>query len=278
MFAQHPPQQQQPMDSFGTFQSGPANAAATAFPTDPATQQLQLQNQPPNVPLQSGGALQPNDRATFPTLVSQPLAIGTQGGRGLGQMAGTPDTPHILSTTTPTTAYSRPILATSIASGMASSIQDQPFGAGGGVDAGRMRSTSTPLQSHPALQSRGMTQSSNNSSSLLTHAKLRDVSNVASLNSAGRSVQEGGATASVGFTNLSVSHFPPVYQEVYQKCAVSGGQFINTELLFPILTSSGLPRGVLKELWSTANRAVPGKLSETELCVLLGLVGLKQVS
>ena len=260
------------MDSYGMFQSGPTSTAAgRTFTPDPAALQLQLQNQPPNLPLQMGGASQPNSQATLPNPASQPLVIGPEGGWGRARVAGSPDVPTILSTTTPTTAYSHPILATSIASGMTSSIQDQPFGIGGGVNADRMRSTSTPLQPHPPLQSRDPGNSS-------PRANRRDISNTASSISAGKSAQGGGATGSSGFTNLSISRFPPVYQEVYQKCAVSGSGFVSTELLFPILTSSGLSRSVLKELWSTANRAVPGKLSETELCVLLGLVGLKQVS
>ena len=233
MFAQQLPQPPPPVDNFGEFQSGAAIAAAASFPTDPAAQQTQLLTQLPNL-----GQVTANQRP--------------------------PVVPQILSTTTPTTAYTRPILATSIASGMTSSVQDQPFSAGrgaAGIDTSRMRSTSVPVQ--PQLQNRDPAQSGTDAPSII---------------SAREPSQGGGTTGSVVFTKLTVSRFPPVYQEVYKKCAVSGSQFVSTELLFPILTSSGLPRGVLKELWTTANRAIPGKLSETELCVLLGLVGLKQVS
>lgn len=59
-------------------------------------------------------------------------------------------------------------------------------------------------------------------------------------------------------------------------CSVNGT--LSTELLFPVLMSSHLPKTLLGELWQQANRGVPGKLSQTELFVLLGLIGLAQVS
>ncbi len=59
-------------------------------------------------------------------------------------------------------------------------------------------------------------------------------------------------------------------------CLVDGG--LSTELLFPVLMSSHLPKSLLGQLWQQANRGVPGKLSQTELFVLLGLIGLVQVN
>ena len=78
-------------------------------------------------------------------------------------------------------------------------------------------------------------------------------------------------------TTLDSSRFPPVYQEVYKRCYIPGDPFLNTKLLFPILTSSQLPRDVLRDLWTLANKNVPGKLNQTEMFVLLGLIGLAQV-
>lgn len=79
------------------------------------------------------------------------------------------------------------------------------------------------------------------------------------------------------FTNLNPNKFPPVYIEVYKHCSKPGEPFLNTDLLFPLLLSSQLPKNVLRDLWSVANREVPGKLNQTELFVLLGLIGLAQV-
>ena len=81
-----------------------------------------------------------------------------------------------------------------------------------------------------------------------------------------------------GFSSLDTSKFPRVYVEVYKKCVEGGtGGLLNTERLFPLLLSSQLPTDVLRDLWSQANRGVPGKLNQTELFVLLGLIGLVQV-
>ncbi len=85
------------------------------------------------------------------------------------------------------------------------------------------------------------------------------------------------ATSPGGFSRLDTSRFPPVYHEVYRRCVVGGEDQVSTAELFPILLSSQLPRSVLKELWSLANRGVPGKLNKTELFVLLGLIALAQV-
>ena len=63
---------------------------------------------------------------------------------------------------------------------------------------------------------------------------------------------------------------------MYNACLVDGS--LSTELLFPVLMSSNLPKNLLGELWQHANRKVPGQLTKTELFVLLGLIGLAQVS
>ena len=76
--------------------------------------------------------------------------------------------------------------------------------------------------------------------------------------------------------DVNPSAFPPLYMEVYGRCLKDGS--LSTELLFPVLMSSQLPRQKLGELWQLANRQTPGKLTQTELFVLLGLIGLAQVS
>ncbi len=91
-----------------------------------------------------------------------------------------------------------------------------------------------------------------------------------------RSIASPGSNT-INFTGLDASKFPDIYMEVYRRCAMQGKEYCNTELLFPILLSSQLSKSVLKDLWSMANRTVPGKVSQTELFVLLGLIGLVQV-
>ena len=86
-----------------------------------------------------------------------------------------------------------------------------------------------------------------------------------------------GKPAATKQSTLDASKFPAVYVEVYRRCALKGEGHVSTELLFPILLSSQLPPRTLRDLWTQANRAVPGKLNQTELFVLLGLIGLVQV-
>ena len=58
---------------------------------------------------------------------------------------------------------------------------------------------------------------------------------------------------------------------------MAGDVFVSTEKLFPLLVSSQLPKDVLRELWTLVNKTTPGKLTQLELCILLGLIGLVQV-
>ena len=79
------------------------------------------------------------------------------------------------------------------------------------------------------------------------------------------------------FAGLDTSKFPAIYMEVYQRCAQPGSGYVSTDLVFPLLLSSQLSQLVLGNLWSMANRGVPGRLSQTELFVLLGLIAIVQV-
>lgn len=52
---------------------------------------------------------------------------------------------------------------------------------------------------------------------------------------------------------------------------------IDTAKLYPILMSSGLPREALGQIWASANRTTPGKLTKEELYTVLALIGVAQV-
>eukprot|EP00118_Oscarella_pearsei_P004973 m.22107 g.22107 ORF g.22107 m.22107 type:complete len:1116 (+) comp28283_c0_seq3:27-3374(+) len=69
---------------------------------------------------------------------------------------------------------------------------------------------------------------------------------------------------------------PSLYHQVFTKCRdpLDGG--VNTKLIFPLLSASGLPRPMLRSIWSIANKTTPGKLNQTELYVVLGLVACAQ--
>ena len=79
------------------------------------------------------------------------------------------------------------------------------------------------------------------------------------------------------FSNLDPSRFPRLYTTVFERCSKPGEAYMDTELLFPLLLSSQLPKNVLRDLWTVANKEIPGKLNQTELFVLLGLIALAQV-
>ena len=71
--------------------------------------------------------------------------------------------------------------------------------------------------------------------------------------------------------------FHPVYYKVYRRCTKPGQDVVSTDILYPVLLSSKLSRVQLRNLWSIANRGTPGRLTQMELFVLLGLVALAQV-
>ena len=101
--------------------------------------------------------------------------------------------------------------------------------------------------------------------------------------SSGASVSRGSDDRSAreispsGGRSLDSALFPPIYSAVHERCAVPGQAHVSTKLLYPLLLSSGLPRDVLRDLWSTANREEPGRLTQSELFVLLGFIALAQV-
>ena len=251
MFAQHsqlgPPSQVGPSaDSFGDFQSGPTGGSEHGGRET------------------VGGAFR---EAPYP---GGREAGGVGGGRGGGRGGGSQEYPNlpgqgppygglgnqpqanqrnILSRKVPqgpvsvTTANIRPVASTSVSGwtkeGYVSSDVTQSHSYGG---FSRGRGGGRP---HPSPPSR---------------AQLHDQS-----------------SSAPKFAGLDSSRFPVVYMDVYRRCVIPGGVSISTELLFPMLLSSHLQRSVLRDLWTVANRGVPGKLNQTELFVLLGLVALVQV-
>lgn len=78
------------------------------------------------------------------------------------------------------------------------------------------------------------------------------------------------------YWQCSTDQLPKLYQDVFTTCVMTD-QFLDTQRLFPILTSSGLQRSLLRDIWSTVNQVQPGRLTKEELWQALGLVALAQV-
>lgn len=74
----------------------------------------------------------------------------------------------------------------------------------------------------------------------------------------------------------SIDQLPKLYQDVFNSC-VMDDQFLDTQCLFPILSSSGLQRSLLRDIWSAVNKVQLGRLTKEELCQSLGLIALAQV-
>uniref|UniRef100_A0A4W4DTN1 EH domain-containing protein n=1 Tax=Electrophorus electricus TaxID=8005 RepID=A0A4W4DTN1_ELEEL len=67
---------------------------------------------------------------------------------------------------------------------------------------------------------------------------------------------------------------PELFKKV-QECTMTPAG-IDTAKLYPILMSSGLPREALGQIWASANRTTPGKLTKEELYTVLALIGAAQ--
>lgn len=70
---------------------------------------------------------------------------------------------------------------------------------------------------------------------------------------------------------------PPLYLQIENECTNQGTHSIDTTLLYPILTSSGLQREVLGQIWELCNQTNPGQLTSEELYAILSLIGLAQM-
>lgn len=82
--------------------------------------------------------------------------------------------------------------------------------------------------------------------------------------------------STIPYWQHSIDQLPKLYQDVFNAC-VMADQFLDTHRLFPILSSSGLQRPLLRDMWSTVNKVQLGKLTKEELCQILGLIALAQV-
>ncbi|XP_046718364.1 synergin gamma isoform X13 [Silurus meridionalis] len=67
---------------------------------------------------------------------------------------------------------------------------------------------------------------------------------------------------------------PEMFKKVLELTMTPAG--IDTAKLYPILMSSGLPREALGQIWASANRTTPGKLTKEELYTVLALIGVAQ--
>lgn len=65
-----------------------------------------------------------------------------------------------------------------------------------------------------------------------------------------------------------------IYQQVLD--AVTRDGMISTELVYPVLLRSGLPREALGYIWELCNRNTPGKLIREELFLILAMVSIAQ--
>ncbi|KAJ8256405.1 hypothetical protein COCON_G00185570 [Conger conger] len=67
---------------------------------------------------------------------------------------------------------------------------------------------------------------------------------------------------------------PELFKKVLDFTLTPAG--IDTAKLYPILMSSGLPREALGQIWASANRTTPGKLTKEELYAVLAMIGVTQ--
>nr|KAG5690720.1 hypothetical protein BaRGS_022411 [Batillaria attramentaria] len=81
-------------------------------------------------------------------------------------------------------------------------------------------------------------------------------------------------TSLPGWCRDKGDNLPVVYKQVLE--AVTDGDKIVIERLYPILLLSGLPRQRLGQLWNMANTHTPGELIRSELWMLLALIALVQ--
>lgn len=245
IFAHRPPVEQE-ADAFGEFQSSAVqphpslglDSAGSNFPT----QVPKLMN----VPLPTQQPFTQGD-----TLLQQPGRVMHQNLSGM----------------IPTSTYTQPITTTYVSGPMLSNeMRARAISNPQALDSFQLSGTTGHTDGPLLNRSRGQT----------IHPTLP--TGIQTPPDAGVQVPTVPSALPGTFTGLDPSRFPPIYLQVLSKCLKSGEPFVNTELLYPILTSSQLPRNLLRDLWTVANRAVPGRLNQTELFVLLGLIGLAQVN
>ena len=85
------------------------------------------------------------------------------------------------------------------------------------------------------------------------------------------------ASAIMPYWKRSFHYIPSLYHDVFVLCETGDGQFLDTSRLFPVLSSSGLQRPLLRDIWTSVNKVQAGKLTREELFQALGLIALAQV-
>ena len=237
---QHAQQEGQQDDSFGEFHS----SADPNFGEFHSSDRSATSSSSEQHVFQAAPVFQPQQPLGVHPPPPQYQSNVGQGGFVPGQAGMVPGQVPLpgLGTVTPTSSYTHPIAATSISGPVSNTV------------------TCNAPDHRPAVQ---FPAHSGSSASAPSDATL----NVAVPNLPPSNVP----------AKLDSSRFPPVYSEVHNQCCMPGDSFVRTDLLLPILTSSKLPQHVLRDLWTVANKSIPGKLNQTELYVLLGLIGLAQV-
>lgn len=69
---------------------------------------------------------------------------------------------------------------------------------------------------------------------------------------------------------------PPLYRQIYALVTGEGSHPPDTNLLYPILISSGLQRELLGHIWELVNQTSPGHLTQEEMYAALALVAVAQ--
>ena len=279
LFAQHTTEAsttatQDEGDNFGDFQS--SGQLSEGFPAFPATSRQQATNhiQPGGHMMQPGNhMMQPGNHMMQPG--NQPgghmMQPGNQPGGHMMQPGGhmmqpgghvIPGGSHMISTS----AYQEPLSSTNVQEGMQGS---QPPG--------------SPQKQHTHFSYSASYHTSGLTQSFSTHITTSTPANIAPQQPQGANIGPPHVVNPVPTApppgSVESAPFHPLYHKVHRLCRrEGGGDEVSTELLYPVLLSSSLPRAQLRNLWARANKGKPGQLTRVELFVLLGLVGLAQVS
>ena len=182
-------------------------------------------------------------------------------------------------------AFPQPITTTSSSNQLPSVVGQQMTGPAPSDDFGMFQSTMTPsLQPASSSQQVPSTIGNQDGSNRDSFGEFQSGANNPTIAPIVETEQQAvhPSTYSIPMpTNLpywecSIDQLPKLYQDVFSMC-IMADQFLDTKHLFPILSSSGLQRSLLRDLWSTVNKVQPGRLTKEELCQILGLISLAQV-
>ena len=171
-----------------------------------------------------------------------------------------------------------PQVATTVSSQMPSVIGQQMTGPAPSDDFGMFHSTITP-SFLPASQQAPNTQQGGNRDSFGDFQSGTNNPTVTPMIATGQYTVHPSTipvTSDFPYWQHSIDQLPKLYQDVFNTC-IMADQFLDTQRLFPILSSSGLHRSLLRDMWSTVNQVQPGRLTKEEFCQILGLIALAQV-